>query len=341
MPLCFADWSQTESSGDWLLGTRLEWKALEGQDEGTLTYQYPYCPNFTGYHATINMSTFEGLRKEWWWMVSEKSFFWSMAFHNVDTGQLVYVYIRMREVTNTWGFIWDKNIIVDVRENETQNFFWDGNYYARDEFFDYDWFSGKNYAEIFVWKDGANLRIVIVHHRGDQPKAVRLWNSTINLGESFFENVTLTNRLKHAGYGYFNGGCIDQIYENTPYSPSLPDMQEIPVRNILDQFIHDISQILTNNLPQWAQDFIGQLQSWWAGLQGILAMVWGIVTQIVPFFPFILLCWILDAVITSVTEGNIHPLGIVFTTIFEVGRGIIQTLVTIAHTVYDILIFWS
>jgi len=110
--------------------------------------------------------------------------------------------------------------------------------------------------------------------------------------------------------------------------------------NAIQDFFSSLIQTVNKILPQWLKDSLATIWGFFSFVGSIFMLVLNIVGLIMPHIGFIILFWILDAIITSVNEGNLQPIGNVFTSIFEIGRGIYQTIANIIEAIWNVIHFW-
>jgi len=291
--------------------------------------------NFTGFHMKVNVTQFTAWRKNWWELRAEKNIQIGLVFSNLTNDDFgVNIVITLKRCAESWGFFQDYWVFAGSNINSTGNP-WSVSEENQDRLELY-----PSYIEIFVWKDGNNLRINILNVRSE-PKPILLYDKTYTFPESWFRNVWIELWVKHYGSGSFDAGWTEpEVYQNQPYNPSIPETQGIPGYNIWD-FIHDLIGIITNNLPSWLQGWVRSLGQWFDFLSNILYIIWNAITLSFQYIPMIVLFWFLDAIFTSVQDGNLHPLGKCFTTIYNFASNLVSTLVGIIATIYDIVTFWG
>ena len=332
-PIVFADWSEVSYSGSWSVRTRTEWSAEAEHGVGESYWEYE---NFTfeGYETSINFTKFKSYRN-WWEYQDNKRVILLWNFSNI------YVYINFLEQHNLWGWIEDRWVQVATSENSTAfttsaDFWW--NPFAiqtqRDDFLNY-----PSYVKVYMDKISATeVQIVILNCRQDTTDNVLMWNATYSVSADWFSHNNLTFSIRHDGYGLFDGGMSDIIH-TTPFSPDYGDTEEVKGFGIWD-FIDNLIGGAVRSLPTWLQENIQMIGSWIAEYTVILAPLWEIVTSIIPILPMILVLWVIDAGMTSINKGSIEPIGLVFTTIFNTARGIIDMLIAGFHAIYDFIHFW-
>ena len=327
------DWTETAIAGQWRSANRTEWQATLSQEDGVMNWTR-YVVNFTGYHAQINFTQFRMERKEWWWMFSDKDFFWCLEI-NGSAHSNVIIQFTFHEITNTWGLIKDKFLNSKVAANDTSSYYGPGN--PQNYWEDYNLLSQLNYVDLYVWRDGNNMRVVATYVK--DPTPILLENYTFALSPDFWQYAKLSLYFKHTGYGYFTGGMNDVTYFDSSYSPSL----YITTGRGYDfwgQIVHDLSSIGNTILPKWLLDWVGQITSWGSWLLGIMATFFSFAVTVVPMIPMIVGFYVLDAGIRSVHEGSFEPIGYVLQSIYGFVTQIIGVLVAIAQTIYDFIHFW-
>lgn len=329
----FADWNEVDYSGDWYVRERNHWVAEPDMNSGESYWEYNNFV-FEGYEASINFTQFKSYR-HWWEYQDNKKVVLLWNFSNI------YIYINFLEQHNLFGWIQDRWVQVATSENSTAfttsaDFWW--NPFAiqtqRDDFFNY-----PTYVKIYMDKVSATeVQIIIMNCRTDTSHFVLMWNNTYTVSADWFAHNNLTFSIMHDNYGLFDGGMSDIIH-TTPFSPDYEVTEGVKGFGIWD-FIDNLIGGAIRSLPNWLQEQIFTLGSWFNRFVDMLPTIWNFVLEIIPILPYILLFWVLDAVFTSIHEGNIKPLGICFSTIINTGASVINGLVSILHTIYDFIHIW-
>ena len=329
----------------------LEWKHVkENQHDREGENRWYVCDdsgeNFTGFHVKINVSEFSAWRKTWYDLRAEKNLDFGFYFRNLTVNDHfgVNIVLNFKRCEESWGFFHDYWVFAGSNINATYKNEYGtigGDVWNITEAMKQDKLElFPSYVEVFVWRNENDFCIKILNYRWDQPKPDLLYEKNYTMPASWFDNVAIGFWVRHWGSGSFEAGWTEpDVYHNTPYNPSIPETQDVWQYTIWD-FINELKGFAGKIIPDWMQGWITQLGSWSASFFAVLAMVWGSVTQFVPILPMILLFWILDATITSVTEGDLHPIGNCFMTLYNTARGIIQAIVSIIHTIYDFIHFW-
>jgi len=330
MPLTYADWTVLqEPYGEWGTCERTSWETINGDNYGNASWQINV-ENFTGYNAEYYVSEFSNYRLAWWHEGSSKNFIIKTKFQINDTHSII-AWVWFSSYQNLWGAIYKNVVRMDITLSEDDECTFLGEYTITDL---------NTYAVTDIWYNSTiqELRVYLYHvadgYRSKEEGLI--WNVT----STDLENVTITQTIYHYGVGKFKGFMWDTIYQNEPYSPTIPDISEEIFFDIW-HFINNLSNALKKALPSWLWDWINNFGSWFSWLFDILGIVWVAIVNSVHFIPIIILFWFLDAIITSLYYGDLHPIGNCFMTIYNFARGIISTLSNIAHTIYDILTFWS
>ncbi|MCJ7767837.1 hypothetical protein MUP79_05565, partial [Candidatus Bathyarchaeota archaeon] len=136
--------------------------------------------------------------------------------------------------------------------------------------------------------------------------------------------------------GSIRGGMVDE-FTSSGFSGETTDNRGI---GFWQQLSHDLFSTVSSILPSWLTDYISQFASWGGYILGFLSIVWGIITSVAPYLPFILLFWILDAALTSVNQGSFTPLGTCIMTMYDWGTQLIGVLVAIGNAIYSFIKFW-
>lgn len=87
-------------------------------------------------------------------------------------------------------------------------------------------------------------------------------------------------------------------------------------------------------------DFIKSAWGWLATGSSLLMPLWGLVLQIVPILPYLLLFWVFDVVGSCILTGDIKPLGVCFSTILHLATSVVNVVVTIVGMIWSFIRFW-
>ncbi len=136
------------------------------------------------------------------------------------------------------------------------------------------------------------------------------------------QNVTITMQYYQGGNGKFS---LDiQHWFNMYYTK----YKEEPTK--------DWFWSLWNNLMA----FFSSAPQWFAWIGASIVFIMQAFAIALPFFPLIVFLWFIDAVVTSITEGNLQPIGNCFMTIYNYLRALIQTIANILSTIWEHIKFW-
>lgn len=136
------------------------------------------------------------------------------------------------------------------------------------------------------------------------------------------DNVTIQMGYFHSGRGKF-----DMDIQHLTYQYYVPYKEE-PKKDWWWALWDGLMRFFSG-IPQWL--------SW---ISAIIVTVFTSFSLILPFIFLFVFLWILDAVIISILTGNIQVIGNVFMTIYDFVRAVIQTIVNIAETIWNIIKFW-
>jgi hypothetical protein len=332
-----ADWTIVYETGSWdeitLNHFRDDWKA--SYTYGRKDFQ-TNITNFSGLYSQIYFSYLDTVKTDWWVEGAEKAFhLWFNVTDNL--GNSILLNVGFWDQFRLWGAIWKRECGGYVGINETE---FNPAYYHTylydlypETVETYLWFNrsaNRVYWKILCWKDSTPFILTEMNPE---------WNETfVQIGEDAFKNVTITIIYAHEGWGKLNGYHNFEIKTET-YEPSPPSGLN-PVSGEPILFLEGLQNFFRKILPSWLQAWLASFNQWFAWLFGIIGIVWGAVSMSFPFIPVIILFWFVDAMFTSMNEGNLHPIGNVFMTMYDIIRAIIQTLVNIANTIWSIIKFW-
>jgi hypothetical protein len=166
---------------------------------------------------------------------------------------------------------------------------------------------------------------VVISVMGNDGSGNKTWGTTYNLYSDFTgQNVTITLNYFHGGQGQFD------IYQTLTYSGETQVYEEHP----------PWGRTFFDDLWETIKVFFGSLGQWFGWLNTFIVFLFKALKMAFPIIPIIVLFWFLDAVGTSIAYGDWHPIGDVFFTLFDFIRGIIQTIVNIAQTIWSIIKWW-
>lgn len=336
-PLVFASWTEDSSSGEWTIKTRINWSATNTMMGGEVQYSLDDdIDSFEGYYTSVFFTELKAEKMYWYSLQTNKRVILLWNFSEL------YVYVNFLEQHNLFGWVHDRWVQVGVSTNSTDfttsaDFWWNpfGIQTERDDFRNY-----PTTLDVYVDKvSDTEVEVVVLNCRDDTSHDVLMWNQTIEVGSSWFSNnVSATFNIYHEGKGYLTGGMNDEIFTEA-WEGHTGDTEDIAGFGIFD-FIDNLLGGAIRSLPVWLQEYIAMMGSWISQFTVILAPLWGNVTLIIPLLPILLVFWVLDAGMTSINEGSVQPVGLVFTTIFNTATRIINLLIDGFHAIYDFIHFW-
>jgi hypothetical protein len=323
------DWIQNYIHGDWLMCSRTNWTAEYEDYKGEAKWTKSLT-NFTGYSANFSMDYFTVQRVWWGERASEQ--FWLTYNFTGSNNHSVTMEIRIGNAEYLWGLL--KGIPqIMVTTNETTEF---GSMIAGEIFNIYAWQHNNS---------GLAFRVLAYRDVNGNPLTIpiNLCDVEFDVGESWFENVSLSMTAKHGGgeYGYgfgtFSLTLEDFIKENEGWTPDWQIWETPYYPTIFDLIIGAIRGVM----PKWAIDAIDTLHLYGVQLFTFIgSIVINITTTTLPFLPMILVFWFLDVIMTAVTMGNLQPFGVMIMTIYHFVATVITGIVIITQTIWDFIKFW-
>jgi hypothetical protein len=327
----FADWSQVSQSGDWSICDRSHFSSSGGG--GDAEFSSSVISNFSGYTVCLNFSQFAN-HANWYDLIQvDKAvkFYWNISdifvdleFNDVhDLGGLLdnyWVYFASSDNNSAFGASpWAWWVTQQQRDH------WD---FTNDCFY------------VFVTEVNAtDVRVSIYKVKGvwGSGGSTQLCSSDYAVASSWWSNVTIDMKIHHDGSGVFFCSYSDSIgtvtSEPSSYDTVSPD-------NPIWDFASNIEHGLTKVLPKPMSDLISSFASWFGWLMPVLSALWGALLAFLPFAPFLLLFYIVDAGISSVASGSFQPLGVVFSQLYSLGAVVINALTTIGETVWSFIKWW-
>ena len=203
-----------------------------------------------------------------------------------------------------------------------------------------DPFSVAPSSVYLYWTASATeLTVECINNNLDRDNVCRSGNFTTTVPEDFFVNCTMSLQAWCDG----SAGWTDTLitYEFTDSYTVIPwtvDFYEWhnPFWDWVSQAFGGAFSLLPENI----RTMITQITGWLGPLGGALTVVWSAFLMLLPFAPFLLLAWVLDAGLTSVNRGSIEPIGNVASTIFGLAGTLISTTVGIVETIWNFIHLW-
>ena len=331
IPLAYASWYQDNIDGDWSYCTRSEFAYLSGGfSEGSVQWHSDNVSDFQGYIGTINFSLFESQRSSWYALTTYKDVIFDWYFEG--NGSSLYIRVGFQHWQNNFGLT--SGLCINYAWATDNKTAFDNNLWISTYTEDYD--LGTN-VKLYVYLNNSKLHAELYNYRSDlsKPEKYELWNNEVN--SNWGSQVYVVFGISHYNWGRFHGYYSDvfQAVTELPESASWTEEQGADFWRLINDFKQNVL-----NFGNRIWQYINQMWSWFYFLYNILAIVWNAVTLSIQFLPFIILFWFLDAIMTSVNEGDLHPIGKVFMTIYTFTASLISAIINILHTIYDVVHFW-
>lgn len=346
-PSVFADWNSFVEKG-YYEGSRTFIYKMKSYSNGIYGWNNTGIVNFTGYHAVFNFSKLEIYKDSWWssWASQNVYFLWEFKSGSETLG----FEIPLRRHLEWWG-LQDKLCtgLVNFWYNpdgvcldcNSWDCFVGGSLVAGDlgEYFSF----GENFLFDVIKVNDTCIRAVLQIEKAGTNLGLVDYNFTVASG--FCDSVTIRFYIKHivgCGSGEFSGWFDDVIYTNDAYNPNInyETNEAETFAELIAKYIKGIGNSLAV-LPESIKALFSNADVWFSWLFVVLDVVWVGVSSALPFLPFILVFWLLDAIGTSLYYGDLHPIGNCIMVMYEFARGVIQTIVNVAETVWDAITFWS
>jgi hypothetical protein len=333
MPFAYA-WVEIRHNDYWDICEFGHWKFI-GNGEGEAIYQLVNVSSGLTYHGVLNVSDLVGLKANWWefWIEGWEKTIALQFNYTLENGSWFCFYVQVRHVTNLWGLIQQYALHMNFKINATS---WQDitEWQGWDAEFDNVW-TPKSKLEFFVNYSPSTGRVEItLFNYGDLKNDVPLKMTIPNVGGArpdadyvgHTEKFNITLRVWHYGNGNLEAYYNDSFEEYPAYPQG---------RTLSQEGLQAIAQI-----PYVGGFFAVLLQF----MNFIFAMITGTLVAFVryglPIMPYILIFWLLDAMITSVYVGDIQPIGEFFMTVFNFMRAIIQTIANIISGLVDAVKWW-
>lgn len=325
----FGGWSTDSISGNWIVADRHVFRAGDG--DGEAVFSNLAVANFSGYSVCLNFSQFKN-HAAWFDLFQvEKTckFFWNVSGIYVDLefgdvhnlGGLLdnyWVYFASSQNRSDFGVSWwDWGSTKQGRDH------WD---FVNDVFYVYVVLVNSTAVRVSEWKDKGVL------HGG----MTQLCSSVYEVASNWSASVDISLNVHDSGNGVFFcnfGDSVGGASEPSSFDVVTPD-------NPLWNFFSNLNGLFGHVLPKWMTDFIGSLSGWFGWLQPVLGALWGALLMVLPFLPFLLLMYVVDAGVASFSQGSFQPIGAVFTSLYQLGSQAIGALVSIVSAVWSFIKFW-
>ena len=334
----YAEWNELYIEGDWSICERIYWKQddLNIETKGKASWEITIA-NFSGYYATVNLTELSTKRLQWWWESSgnEIDIYWN--FTSLSSGNKILINVGFWTYQRVWGLESGRYVMGATGFNVELDRLTTYDRYSYDLF--------PAFVEIWVYRNVSEGKIYtkVLLYDPDVPEPYDLAvDDYFEIESSDFKDVKLTMWVEHQGIGAIEGGMSDTIYtEEQNWQPKIPEGKiKWVTSNWFWDFIDGTKRFFGKILPGYISEFINIATNWAGTFLSLLTLIGYSALQFLPFFPIIFIFWLLDAIITSVNEGNFQPIGNAMMTIYNTLRGIISTIVSIAHTVWNIIKFW-
>ncbi|MEM3442931.1 MAG: hypothetical protein QXM86_03645 [Candidatus Bathyarchaeia archaeon] len=299
----FADWTLIQKTGEWIECERNYFRRA-GWCEGNATWQINVS-SFKGYTLKFRFPTWNVWR-EWWQWHSDMNV--EIIVKINDGNCNLWIFYQINGWTDTFGLTRGVTLYSGVKENAASfDPYWDSNVM---------WRAGDIQRECQLIVNDRSVTFLVYYEHTSAAQGNYLGN-TKTYNYTFYNkpvNVTLT-------YHHYGQGCAVYQIIDEQWSGSTPPPHEATFMEQLSwwqNFWNTYIAPLFSNVGQWI--------SWLSAFLSILVNAFKLSF---PFLPVIVLCWLMDAIATSIIEGNLQPIGTVFMTIYDFIRGIIQTIVNI------------
>jgi len=331
------EWIEISKEGYWNICERVHWEKNDPIiAEGTAVWQTSVS-NFSGYEAIINFTEFYSARSNWWDEWSWQQFHITFKFQSNLTGRYILFWVGLRDYQWRWGLFSERKVGALSFLNETHDWEWFGNGHN----FIVDYGLNPDYVKIILTFNGSSTVITTayIYPHGKEPPLLFM-KATHNINPNEFLNVTITQTIYHTGHGGFKGYLYDQIYGNWEIPQLPPSKIWIIEKNPFLKFVEGVKYFFGKLLPGWIGGIIDIAKNWGAFFLDLIVLLGSAAIQFFPFFPLIFLFWLFDAILTSIMEGNLQPVGNAVMTIYNTVRGIVTAIVNLAHTIWSIIKFW-
>lgn len=319
--LVFGAWVETDREGFWGNAYDYYWETPDNStwNSATLDFSFGSLINFTEWKATIDQEC-HGWGATIWDDDYECNSFFTMNDNESVTEVSIRVWTRGEHY-----YIWNiETSMIFVYVNGTQIMsIWEGGF--RNYYFD-------------AYQDGSTMMLCIRAFDDD-------WNCLqgsdleIDVGSSWFENVTLTQTHEAWGKGWCLGTKTSEVIKSndTPEGTStgIPTGEEAFWTRIWNA-IRDWGSALPEPLKTW----LNQIQMWMATFFNVLTMVWALVVAFLPVLGIFYFMSFVGVFFTGVVTGNMDLLQTYIMKQYELANGFANTIVSTIHAIWSLIKFW-
>jgi hypothetical protein len=309
--------------------------------------------NFTGYDAMFAFPYLRAIQGASWWFWNDKTVTMDFSFTDAhNQSHRVDVWIQMKSHEQNFGAIVGQSVKATVRVDESPTNFdnnWgntsltgggeihhiilssEDNYILKD-----------GYVRILAKKtNDTSLFVSVYNYQPDNHVLSSLFNATIDVSSSLFDEALPFLMVTHEGHGEFQGNMISQTFYSGSEELTVPYSTDVHRQWGMMDWIWQMFNSVTGIFPPWLRDYITGFANWFYWLMPVVNIVTTIIVQLAPYFPFIMLFYIIDVVYTSIEEGSVQPIGSLVMSVYSLAAAVIGTLVSIGQAAYDLIhFFW-
>lgn len=340
----------------WSESSNTAWVANESYEAGYYVIG-DLCPawdvlNFTGYRLKADYSYLTAVRGAWWWFWCEKVTEWTLWFDTFDSVENVSVHVKVYENSWDFGALVTDHIEATVRNNDT----FDGNYYfnetlvrslgwtqvVKDSSDLYDVVGG--YFEVLLRKvSGTCVCVSVLNKDVSSPCLTALVSVNVTVSPEFFVRCGVHGSLAHRGYGRVSCFLAEKVYTQNedvlPDDVDSADWGHEATIGMFDLFARLFGAV-GSVLPSWLTDMLGSFSGWFGWLLPVVTAVMGVVGGFLPVLPFLLLFYVVDALVTSAKEGSFVPVGRVVSELYGLVAGVVGAVIGAAEAIWSFIKFW-
>lgn len=317
----FGSWSETDQTGTWGNAYDYYWETPDNATwhTATLDYSYGWITNFTEWKATITQEC-----HGWGATIWDDDYECESVFTMIDNESVTEVSIEVWTRGEQF-FFWTTEIstmYVYVNGTEIAQY-WEGGF--RKHYFD-------------AYQQGSTLFLRTRVYDNDW-NPLRGDNLEIDVGSSWFENVTLTQSHDAWGKGWCLGTKTSEVIksnENPEGTTSeIPSGQEAFWTRLWNS-IRDWGSTLPEPLKAW----FTQIQAWMSTFWTILTMVWALVVAFLPVLGIFYFMSFIGVFFTGIVTGNMDLLQTYVMKQYELANGFANTIVSTIHAIWSLIKFW-
>jgi hypothetical protein len=157
----------------------------------------------------------------------------------------------------------------------------------------------------------------------------------ISVPSGFFSNCRLIQKISVNGDGRALG-----FKDGESFTKTVPDEEIASELFFLQKIWQALTSPIYDILPQSLRDIVDVCSVVLGSLTDLVGALIQVALVILPYLPFVFMFWLADVGITAVNKGSFQPIGVAWSTIFQVLSQLGNWVVTVAETIWSFIHFW-